>query len=108
MTVEDRRREPRYDLAVPIRVDGVKYGLAVTHNASQNGLLVVLASAVDIGTAITLTFQGAGASQKPLRATVVRSDRNVDDPGGLWPFRVGLHLDEPIEDLETLRALHRL
>jgi hypothetical protein len=105
---KERRREPRYKVAVPIKVDGVKYGLAVTHDASHNGLLIVLASNVEVGKTVTVAFQGSPPNSKPIRATVVRSDRNEDDPRGLWPFRMALHLEEPIADLDTLRALSQV
>jgi hypothetical protein len=43
----ERRTEHRYEVWLPVKVDSLKEGIAVTHNASQGGMLMVTASKLD-------------------------------------------------------------
>lgn len=103
-TVE-RRTATRHDLWIPVTVDGLREGIAVTHNASENGLLIVAASQVPIGERMTVTLRNVpGLSPNPLVVSgrVVRSGPNQDDPEGLWPFAMAVELDTNLPDLEQL------
>ncbi len=103
-TVE-RRNATRHDLWIPVTVDGLREGIAVTHNASENGLLIVAASQVQIGARVTVTLRNVpGLSPNPLVVSgcVVRTGSNTDDPEGLWPFAMAVELDTTLPDLEKL------
>jgi hypothetical protein len=99
----ERRVHQRYDLWLPVRVDGIDAGIAVTHNASQNGLLIVTATEAEAGTDVTVSFQLPGGGEHTAVGRVVRSGPNEDDPQGLWPFSMAVEFEEPLPDVETLR-----
>jgi len=73
--------------------------LAVTYDASDQGVLMLAARAIPVGTRVALTFD---LPEDPPRertgeGRVVRAGPNEDDPHGLWPFRVAVALDAPLE-----------
>lgn len=105
MRTVERRTATRHDLWIPVTVDGLREGIAVTHNASENGLLIVAASQATIGERVTVTLRNVpGLEPNPLSLSgrVVRSGRNHDDPDGLWPFAMAVELDSSLPDLEGL------
>lgn len=82
---------------VPLRVawDGGE-AMAVTHDASEGGALMLMRQALPVGTRVTVTFEVPGDPPRSLTGTarVVRSGPNADDPEGLWRHRVAIALDE--------------
>ncbi len=112
--VEQRQRE-RARVWLPIRVQwggtpttAAGESLAVTYDASDKGVLMLAARAIPVGTRVSLTFD---LPEDPPRARtgegrVVRAGPNEDDPHGLWPFRIAVALDAPLEafalELEAL------
>ncbi|MDX2052464.1 MAG: PilZ domain-containing protein [Polyangiaceae bacterium] len=101
----ERRNATRHDLWIPVTVDGLREGIAVTHNASENGLLIVAASQAKIGERMTITLRNVpGLKPNPLTISgrVVRSGPNSDDPEGMWPFAMAVELDTNLPDLLTL------
>jgi hypothetical protein len=99
----ERRTYQRHDLWLPVRVDGIEAGIAVTHNASQNGLLIVTATEAEIGTNVTVSFHVPGGREHTAVGKVVRSGRNDDDPEGLWPYAMAVEFEDPLPDVDTLR-----
>jgi hypothetical protein len=99
--VEDRRRAERYDKWLPVRIDGESAGLAVTHNTSQTGAMMVTASTYEAGAAVRVTFEFPEGGALEVAARVVRSGPNPDDPNGLWPYSLALEFEEPQPDLEA-------
>jgi hypothetical protein len=115
VTVVEQRQRERARVWLPIRLrsaDGDALG--VTYDASEQGVLMLTASALAVGTRVSLTFEVPGAAPKELVASgqVVRAAPNLDDPDGLWPHRVAVVLDEPMAafhaELEALALAHPL
>lgn len=111
----EQRRQERARVWVPLRVswDGGE-AMAVTHDASDRGALVLMRRALPVDTRVTVTFEVPGDPPHPLTATgrVVRCGPNVDDPDGLWRHRVAVALDEAMDafgaELSRLSRSHPL
>jgi hypothetical protein len=99
----ERREHKRRRFWLPLEVEGLEGGVAVSHDASDNGLLLVTSSSVPVGTSlqITLTVPPGGPVVVPVTATVVRVTRNDEDPDGLWPYKMAVAFAEPVPDLEA-------
>jgi hypothetical protein len=84
-------------------VDGLPTGFAVSHDASDNGLLLVCSEAPEVGSTVRITFSipPGGSVGVSVSATVVRVTKNDEDPDGLWPYKMGVRFDEPVEKLEA-------
>ena len=97
----DRRRAPRYAFWLPVRSDMFREGLAMTHNASDVGLLVVTRSALEPDSKLMLRFEvpPGGSEKYEVPARVVRSQRNTADPEGLWPFQAAIEFEAAVEGL---------
>jgi hypothetical protein len=98
------RRAQRYTVWLPIRVEELPEGMAVTHNASGCGLLVVTASALDVGWPVSVTMRVPpdGDTEKSVHGRVVRVELNDEDPDGMWPHRLAVEFDHPVPELEEL------
>lgn len=102
--VVDQRERRRTRVWLPIRVhwEGGE-GVAVTYDASDKGVLLLMTEPLEVGTRVTVTFEVPGEPGKPARkertgeGRVVRSGPNEEDPHGLWPHRVAVALDEAVE-----------
>ncbi len=96
-----RRVSDRYEVWLPVKVDALKEGLAITHDASASGALMLTASTVDEGAEIEIAVKMPN-SDVPKRITgrVVRIEKNEDDPHGLWPHRMAIAFDEEVPELE--------
>ena len=101
----DRRQFPRYRLWLPARIDaGQGAQLAVGHDMSRTGVLLVTGEALEVGREVVLllTLPPTGEQERSVRARIVRLEPNDADPHGLWPFRVGVEFLEQDETIETL------
>jgi hypothetical protein len=103
----DRRSHTRYRIWLPAQVDELKEGMAITHNASPTGVLMVAASTLDVGSSATITIQIPTSTPQERRHTgkVVRVERNAADPYGMWPYRIAVEFDTPDAEFETLLDL---
>jgi hypothetical protein len=105
------RRTKRVVVWLPVRVEELAEGMAVTHNASARGVMLVTASALELGAPVTITFQvpEACASEQTVHGRVVRVEPNRDDPDGLWRHRLAVEFDEPLPELESIlnELVHR-
>ena len=105
MSQPERRNHYRYKLWVPARIQaGGAAKLAIGHDMSQTGALLVSRSKVEPGTAVSLYVRVPPDSEQEfhLTAQVVRSERNDADPNGLWPYRIAVRFDENSPELEAL------
>ena len=102
--VVERRSDTRYALWLPVRVDALKEGVAVSHNVSRRGLLMVTASTVEVGASITVTFRipPDAPEERTVLGRVIRVERNEVDPLGLWPHRMAIQFDDAVPELEPL------
>lgn len=101
----ERRTEHRYEVWLPVKVDSLKEGIAVTHNVSQGGVLMVAASTLDPGSAVTITLRTPDSQEvHQLAGRVVRVEPNADDPHGLWPHRLAVEFEKVAPELEWVLA----
>jgi len=100
----ERRSDERYALWLPVRVEALKEGMAVSHNISRRGLLMVTASTVEVGALISVTFRipPDAPEERTVVGHVIRVERNEADPMGLWPHRMAVRFDEPVPELVPL------
>ena len=98
------RRSQRYLVWLPVRIEQLPEGMAVTHNASGLGLLLVTASALDIGSPVSISIQVPpdGRNEKSVHGRVVRVEPNDDDPDGMWPHRLAVEFDHPVPEVEEV------
>jgi hypothetical protein len=96
-----RRTNSRFEVWLPVKVDALREGIAITHDASSTGALMLTASTLDEGAPIEVAIKLPG-EDVPKRVTgrVVRVEENADDPHGLWPHRMAIEFDEAIPELE--------
>jgi hypothetical protein len=96
-----RRTKERYEVWLPVKVDALREGIAVTHDASGRGVLMLTASTLSAGSAVEIALKMPGeAEPKRVSGRVVRVEANPADPDGLWPHRMAVEFDEPQPDLE--------
>lgn len=101
----DRRTERRFEVWLPVKVDSLKEGIAVTHNVSQGGALMVTASTLEPGAAVHITLNIPDSNEThELDGRVVRVEPNVDDPHGLWPHRLAVEFDDAVPELDWALA----
>lgn len=102
--MSERREQNRYSVWFPMKLEApsVEDGVAVSRNVSDTGLLMVAATRLEVGAAITVTFRlTKDVPEQTYEAKIVRCDRNPE-PAGLWPFRIAVEFVEPHSDLEEL------
>jgi hypothetical protein len=98
----ERREHQRRRFWLPVEVEGIDGGFAVSHDASEHGLLLVCSSTLDVGAAVKLKMRlpPGGPVEVPISARVVRVAPNEEDPQGLWPYKMAVQFDEPLAELE--------
>jgi len=110
MAADERREHDSFRLWLPARIKGAddKTRMAVGHDMSQKGSLLVTRKSFDVGTTITLTVAMPPDSDNELtiEAKVLRCDRNTADPQGLWPYSVAVEFTEAAPQLEKLLETH--
>jgi len=102
------RRAQRYTVWLPVRIEEHEDGMAVSHNASGRGMLIVTASQVEVGASITIVVRipPEGGEEKRVHGKVVRVEPNNEDPDGMWPNRIAIEFDSSVPEIE--KALHAL
>lgn len=80
--------------------------MAISHNASGRGMLLVTATTLQVGAQVHIVVQlpPEGSEERKVSGRVVRVDKNKDDPEGIWPHRVAVEFEEPVPDLEKALA----
>jgi hypothetical protein len=96
-----RRENDRFQVWIPVKVDALREGIAVTHDASSRGVLMLTASTLDPGAPIEVSLKLPDqAVPKRVTGRVVRVENNEADPHGLWPHRMAIEFDEVVPELE--------
>ena len=107
---KERRLHDRYRLWLPARIEGAddKLQLAVGHDMSQKGSLLVTDVELSVGAEIVLFIRVPPDSEEERRfeARVLRCDRNDVDPDGLWPYRLAVEFNQADPNLDELLRGH--
>jgi len=110
MSDNERRAHPRYRLWLPARIEGNDQPtrLAVGHDMSQKGSLLVTRKRVEAGQQVRLFIRVPpdGDEEYEISARVVRVEANDADPEGLWPFRLAVEFDDIYPELDELLRSH--
>jgi hypothetical protein len=96
----ERREQKRYRIWLPVKLRTERgEGLAVTYDISDKGVLMLAAEGVPVGARVTATFDVPGEPPivRTVTGAVVRAELNKDDPHGLWPHRIAVVFEEPME-----------
>jgi hypothetical protein len=106
MRLLDRRAHERHEMWIPVYSEAFSGGVGITHDASDNGMLVLVRRQLDVGEVLELRFSVPPGSQAQFStpATVVRSGRNTADPDGLWKFRLAIAFERAVPELKPLLA----
>lgn len=105
----DRRNHPRFRLWLPARLEaGGDVRLAVGHDMSQGGSLLVTSRALDVGARVKLVFTipPNEGTELALEGEVLRCESNAQDPDGLWPYQIALAFERMAPELENLLREH--
>lgn len=105
---DERRVAKRHGLWIPVQLSSGPdiQMLAVSKNISWSGALVVAGADLEVGSRVTLTLQVPGEDDRQLDGEIVRVEVNEEDPDGLWRFRLAIHFDQAVPELEP--AFERL
>lgn len=110
MSNKERRLHDRYRLWLPARIAGAddRVQLAVGHDMSQKGSLLVTDVELQVGADIVLHVQipPEAGDERRMEARVVRCDRNDADPNGLWPYRIAVEFTKADPGLEKELRSH--
>ena len=100
----ERRSHHRRCVWLPAKVEELEAGLAVTHDVSPTGVMMVAASTLELGAPVSITFQipPAGQTEHHVTGRVVRVEPNESDPQGIWPYRIAVAFDGEAPELEAL------
>lgn len=98
---DERRLKPRYQVAVPIDVEGAR---GLTRNLSINGVIFTIPTPLEIGREIRFTiFMRAGNFRLECRGRVIRQRQLVDET-----YDTGASIDSfmmEFEDAPPARAI---
>lgn len=96
----------RYTVWLPVRVEELAEGMAVGHDASDRGMLMVTASTMELGAPVTIEMElpTEAEGKRTLHGRVVRVEPNLEDPEGMWPHRIAIEFDQPVPQLEQTLA----
>jgi hypothetical protein len=112
-----RREHARYNIWFPVQVDSEELNdaMAVNHNIGAGGMLIALSAELKTGEDVTVTFRlpPEGDQERRLRGTILRIEKNPEDPDGVWPYRMAVAFDSVSQDLVPLlekaaSALHEM
>lgn len=102
----EQRRDARFTLWFPVDVEtaDAKHTLAVAKDVSKSGIGVSSPAGLEVGATVTLSFKVPPdtGEQRTVVGTVVRHERNPDDPHGMWPHRIGIAFSDAIPELEAI------
>jgi hypothetical protein len=97
-------REPVH-LVAEIELDGQRLGCGVSRDASGVGLLLLTEAEAAVGSKLMLRlYVPREAEPRALQASVVRCEKIPIAERVMWPYKVGVKLDQPPEDLQQIIA----
>lgn len=104
MIVMNRRGRPRHRLWLPVYTDALAGGVAVTHDASDNGMLLLTRDRLSVDDQIEVRFcvpPGEGREFR-MSATVVRVGNNDENPDGVWRYQTAIAFERRFPELSLL------
>jgi hypothetical protein len=106
----ERRHHPRFKLWLPARIEGGSDDsqLAIGHDMSQVGALLVTSDALSVGDRVRVYVRipPDAVEELELAGRVVRCEPNPKDPQGMWPVAVAVEFVNPAPRLERLLREH--
>lgn len=102
------RRAQRYTVWLPVRIADLEEGVAISHNVSGRGMLLVTAATLEVGATVRVVVRipPDGGKETEIHGHVVRVEPNKDDPDGIWPHQMAVEFDQPVAEVEdALRSL---
>ncbi|MBW2459694.1 MAG: PilZ domain-containing protein [Deltaproteobacteria bacterium] len=110
MDGKERRHHNRYRLWLPARIEGAgkESRLAIGHDLSQKGSLLVTDCQLEVGKTIQMFLRVPPdfEAEREIRAVVIRCSNNQKDPEGLWPFQIAVEFEDADPGLERLLREH--
>lgn len=101
-----RRQHARYHIWFPVQIDSgdLSGAMAINHNIGAGGMLLALSAELGVGQEATVTFRlpPDGKQEQQMRGTILRIEKNPEDPDGVWPYRIAIAFDEISESLVPL------
>jgi hypothetical protein len=98
------KREPVHFVA-DIELDGQRLGCGVSRDASGVGLLLLTDAEPAVGSKLILRLYVPGEEQpRVLEATVAHCEKIPIAERVMWPYRVGVKLEHPPQDLQQIVA----
>jgi hypothetical protein len=101
-----RRQHARYHIWFPVQIDSgdLSGAMAVNHNIGAGGMLIALSAELAVGQDATVTFRlpPDGKQEQRMRGTILRLEKNPEDPDGVWPYRIAIAFDDICESLVPL------
>lgn len=101
-----RRKHARYTIWFPVQVDTAELeeALAVNHNIGAGGMLIALSAELKADQKVKVTFRipPHDSQERIVEGMIIRVEKNLDDPDGMWPFRIAVAFDEIAQDLVPL------
>ena len=109
----ESRAYPRYRVWLPVQLTGdtLEGALAVSKDASEGGMFLSSSEPLTLGATIQVSFTVLEAGEPRTHETsaeITRMERNLDDPHGVWPYRIALRFHTPMPGLaEALQGMQR-
>ncbi len=99
---QEQRRSNRLSTWMPVTVGSshARARISMTHNVSERGVLLVSTEMLQPGEPVVINYCRSVQEKARCEATgrVVRAGLNKEDPKGLWPYRMAVEFDAPIEE----------
>ena len=101
-----RRQHARDHIWFPVQLDAgeLSGAFALNHNIGVGGMLLALSAELKVGEEATITFRlpPDGKEEQRMRGTILRLEKNPEDPDGVWPYRIAIVFDAISEQLIPL------
>jgi len=106
--MDERRKERRHVATFPVAFETDSGWVFLTYscNASRSGMLVMTASALEPGEAVTITYKADGPNEpaQEARGTIVRVGPNTGDKSEQWPHLAAVEFPEDLPEMDRLLA----
>ena len=103
--VQERRDSTRHRASLPaqIETEAGRYTIALTHDVSATGLLVLSHQPLEVGTGVTLHVAVEGV-QYAVHGKVVRQEPLAHEDAAMWRSKSAVAVEANDRDLATIFA----